>query len=453
MAQTQTESLIHKLPPQHLEAEQAILGAILLENDALHTALEILSVDDLYRESHRKIFRAMLELSEAREAIDLITLTEHLRKQGTLEEVGDRSYLALLVNSVPTAANTRHHAKIVHEKALLRRLIEATTEILTESYDDQREVDDLLDVAEQRIFQISEGKVRPGFVPIKEIVKGSFEMIERLYEKQERITGVPTGYRDLDDLTSGLHPGDLIVVAGRPSMGKTALCLNVAEHVGIEKREPVAIFSLEMAKEQLGVRMLCSQARVDSHKLRSGFLGESDWPKLTTAAGRLSEAPIFIDDSPAISIHEMRAKARRLQREHGLGLLIVDYLQLMRGRGAAENRQQEISEISRSLKALAKELRVPVVALSQLSRAVETRGGKKEPILADLRESGAIEQDADVIIFIYREEVYNKTPENRGKAELLVRKQRNGPTGDVTLSFLERYTRFENFESRSEEGY
>jgi replicative DNA helicase len=453
MAQTQTESLIHKLPPQHLEAEQSVLGAILLENEALHAALEILSVDDLYRESHRKIFQAMLALSEAREAIDLITLTEQLRKQGTLEEVGGRSYLALLVNAVPTAANTRHHAKIVHEKALLRRLIEAVTEILTESYDDQREVDDLLDVAEQRIFQISEKKVRPGFVPIKEIVKGSFEMIERLYEKQERITGVPTGYRDLDDLTSGLHPGDLIVVAGRPSMGKTALCLNVAEHVGIEKREPVAIFSLEMAKEQLGVRMLCSQARVDSHKLRSGFLGESDWPKLTTAAGRLSEAPIFIDDSPAISIHEMRAKARRLQKEHGLSLLIVDYLQLMRGRGAAENRQQEISEISRSLKALAKELRVPVVALSQLSRAVETRGGKKEPILADLRESGAIEQDADVIIFIYREEVYNKTPENRGKAEILVRKQRNGPTGDVTLSFLERYTRFENFESRSEEGY
>lgn len=453
MAQTQTESLIHKLPPQHLEAEQSVLGAVLLENDALHAALEILSVDDLYRESHRKVFRAMLELSEAREAIDLITLTEILRKQGTLEEVGGRSYLALLTNAVPTAANIKHHAKIVHEKAVLRRLIEAVTEILSESYDDQRDIEDLLDVAEQRIFQISEGKVRPGFVPVKEIVKGSFEMIERLYEKQERITGVPTGYRDLDDLTSGLHPGDLIVVAGRPSMGKTALCLNIAEHVGIEKREPVAIFSLEMAKEQLGVRMLCSQARVDSHKLRSGFLGESDWPKLTTAAGRLSEAPIFIDDSPAISIHEMRAKARRLQREHGLSLLIVDYLQLMRGRSGSENRQQEISEVSRSLKALAKEIRVPVIALSQLSRAVETRGGAKRPILADLRESGAIEQDADVIIFIYREEVYNPVPENRGKAEINVAKQRNGPTDTINLVFLGRYTRFENFESRQEEGY
>jgi replicative DNA helicase len=432
-----------KVPPQNLEAEQSVLGAILLDNAALNKALEILRPDDFYKEAHRKLFQAILDLSENNEPIDLITLTDRLQKRSELEAVGGAAYLAGLVNAVPTAANIRQHAKIVSEKALLRHLISVATEIVGRGYDETRRVEELLDLAEQSIFSISERKIRPSFVPVRDIVKGSFETIERLYEKKERVTGVPTRFAEIDDMTSGLQPSDLIIVAGRPSMGKTAFALGIAANAAIEKRRTAAVFSLEMSKEQLVLRMLCSEARVDAHKLRSGFLGRQDWPKLTTAAGRLTEAPIYIDDTPALSVLEMRAKARRLKAERGLDLIIVDYLQLMRGRGDADTREQEISEISRSLKALAKELSVPVIALSQLSRAVEQRRPPR-PILADLRESGAIEQDADVVMFIYREELYEPSEENRGIAEVIIGKQRNGPIGNVKMTFLSQYTRFES---------
>jgi len=438
---------LSKVPPQHLEAEEFVLGAILIDNQAMNKVLEVLSPSAWYREAHRKIFQAMIELSEANEAIDQVTVSECLRRRNELDQIGGAAYLAKLVAQVPTAANVRHHAKIVQEKALLRNLITVATDIVASGYRDSEKVEDLIDQAERSIFEIAERKMRPSFVPVREIVKASFETIERLYEKKERVTGVPTGFTDLDEMTSGLQPSDLIIVAGRPSMGKTALALSIAQYAAIEKRETVAIFSLEMSKEQLVLRMLCSEARVDAHKLRSGFLGRTDWPKLTSAAGRLAEAPIYIDDSPAMTVLEMRAKARRLKAERGLGLVIVDYLQLMRGRGGADNREQEISDISRSLKALAKELAIPVIALSQLSRAVETRGGDKKPQLSDLRESGAIEQDADVVMFIFREEVYRQTEENRGIADILLRKQRNGPTGEIQMAFIDRYTRFENLET------
>ena len=438
---------LSKIPPQHLEAEEFVLGAILIDNQAMNKVLEVLSPSAWYREAHRKIFQAMIELSEVNEAIDQVTVSECLRRRNELEQIGGAAYLAKLVAQVPTAANVRHHAKIVQEKALLRNLITVATDIVASGYRDSEKVEDLIDQAERSIFEIAERKMRPSFVPVREIVKASFETIERLYEKKERVTGVPTGFTDLDEMTSGLQPSDLIIVAGRPSMGKTALALSIAQYAAIEKRETVAIFSLEMSKEQLVLRMLCSEARVDAHKLRSGFLGRTDWPKLTSAAGRLAEAPIYIDDSPAMTVLEMRAKARRLKAERGLGLVIVDYLQLMRGRGGADNREQEISDISRSLKALAKELAIPVIALSQLSRAVETRGGDKKPQLSDLRESGAIEQDADVVMFIFREEVYRQTEENRGIADILLRKQRNGPTGEIQMAFIDRYTRFENLET------
>jgi replicative DNA helicase len=436
-----------RVPPQHLEAEEFVLGAILLDNQAMNKALEVLSPTAWYRESHRRIFQAMVELSEANEAIDQITVCERLRRRNELEQVGGAAYLARLVAQVPTAANIRHHAKIVQDKALLRSLITVSTDIAASAYQETEKVEDLIDQAERKIFELAERRMRQSFIPVKHIVKGAFEMIERLYEKKERVTGVPTGFTELDEMTAGLQPSDLIILAGRPSMGKTALALSMAQHAAIQKRHAVAVFSLEMSKEQLVLRMLCSEARVDSHKLRSGFLGRADWPLLTAAAGRLAEAPIFIDDTPAMTVLEMRAKARRLMAERGLGLVIVDYLQLMRGRGDADNREQEISDISRSLKALAKELSVPVIALSQLSRAVETRGGDKKPQLADLRESGAIEQDADVVMFVFREEVYRQTEDNRGIAEILVRKQRNGPIGDVRMAFLDRYTRFENLET------
>jgi replicative DNA helicase len=451
---------LQKLPPQNIEAEQMVLGAVLIENDSINKIVEILVPEDFYKDAHRRIFSVMLDMFESGEAIDLVTLSDKLRGTKGLETVGDASYLSLLVSMVPTAANIKNHALIIREKSVLRRLIHTATEIITQSYDDTRtsvSVDELLDQAERSIFEITQKKIRDSFIALKDIVKDSFKTIERLYERKEMVTGLPTGFADIDKLTSGFQPSDLIIVAGRPSMGKTAFCLNVAAHAAIDKEKAVAVFSLEMSKEQLVLRMLCSEARVDAHRLRTGYLSESDWPKLTLAAGRLSEAPIFIDDTAAISVLEMRAKARRLKAEHGLELIIVDYLQLMRGRGRDDNREQEISNISRSLKALAKELQVPVIALSQLNRAVETRGKDKRPMLADLRESGAIEQDADVIFFIYRDEVYNKCecPHDgeclcgrRGVAEVIIGKQRNGPIGKVDLTFMSRYTRFENLEKR-----
>jgi replicative DNA helicase len=442
--------LAQRLPPQSLEAEVSVLGGILLENEALSRVLEVIREGDFYRESHRKIFSAILELFERSEPADLITLSEVLKKRAAFEEVGGIEYLNSLVNSVPTAANISYYAKIIKEKSILRKLINRATEIVSQGYGDAGNVDDFLDRAEHSIFEISEDRVRPSFYPIKDIIKASFKTIEKLYEKHQLITGVPTGFTRLDELTSGLQPSELIIIAGRPSMGKTAFALNIAQHAAIEAHVPAAVFSLEMAKEQLALRMLCSEAKVDAHRLRGGFLSESDWPKLTRAAGNLSEAPIFIDDTPGLTALEMRAKSRRLRAERNLGLIIVDYLQLMRGRADSDTREQEISDISRSLKALAKELNVPVVALSQLNRRVEERGDK-HPQLADLRESGAIEQDADVIIFLYREEVYNKSEDKKGKAEIIIGKQRNGPTDKFELAFLDKYTCFENLSSLSEE--
>jgi replicative DNA helicase len=433
----------HKMPPQHIEAEQSVLGGILIENQAIHKVMEILTPDDFYREAHQKIFTSLLDLSERDEPGDLITLTNDLRKKDGLDSVGGASYIASLIDSVPTAANIEYYARIIKEKSVLRKLIETATNIVTQGYEDREDVEGLLDEAEQAIFQIAENRVRPSFYPIREIVKSSFKTLEKLYEKKELVTGVPSGFRDLDKYTAGFQPSDLIIVAGRPSMGKTAICLNFAQHAAASAKVPVAIFSLEMSKEQLVLRMLCSEAMVEGTRLRTGFLSESDWPKLTMAAGNLSDSPIFIDDTPALTILELRAKARRLKGEHGLGMLVVDYLQLMRGRSFIENRQQEISEISRSLKALAKELNLPVIAVSQLSRRSESREDKR-PQMSDLRESGAIEQDADLILFIYRDEVYNRTEGNHGQAEVIIGKQRNGPTGKVDLTFLDKFTAFKD---------
>ena len=445
--------LAQRLPPQNLEAEVSVLGGVLLDNEALNRVLEIMKEGDFYRESHRKIFSAILDLYERSEPVDLITLAEVLKKREALEAVGGIEYLNSLVNSVPTAANISYYAKIVKEKAILRKLINRATDIVSQVYGVSGDVDDFLDQAERSIFEISEDRVRPSFFSLKDIIKSSFKTIERLYEKRQLITGVPTGFTKLDELTSGLQPSDLIIVAGRPSMGKTAFALDIAAHAAVEGGIPSAIFSLEMAKEQLALRMLCSEAKVDAHRLRGGFLSESDWPKLTRAAGSLSEAPIFIDDTPGLSALEMRAKSRRLKAEHKLGLVVVDYLQLMRGRLDSDTREQEISDISRSLKALAKELHVPVIAISQLNRRVEERGDKR-PQLADLRESGAIEQDADVIIFLYRDEVYNKSEDNpnKGKAEIIIGKQRNGPTDKFELTFLDKFTCFENLTYLREGG-
>jgi len=440
------ENAVDRLPPQSLEAEQAVLGAIILEGESITKAIEILSPDDFYREAHRKIYLAMLELFDKNEPIDLITLTEHLKDKGELEEVGGLSYLSTLATVVPTSANIRYHAKLVREKALLRSLIRACTEIATKIYEEPEDAEEMIDYAEKLIFEISEKRTNTNFYQMKDVVKQTFKIIESMYERKAVITGVPSGFKDLDELTSGFQPGDLIIIGGRPGMGKTAFSLNIAQHVGVELGEPVAFFSLEMSKEQIAMRLLSSLAMVNASALRKGFISKRDWERLTDSAVRLSEAPIYIDDSSQMSVLEIRAKARRLRMEKGkLSLIIIDYLQLMRSRTAYDRREQEISEISRSLKAMAKELKVPVVALSQLNRSVEKTTDRR-PTLANLRESGAIEQDADVIIFLYRDEVYNKkNPANKGKAEVIVAKQRNGPTDTVYLTFLSDYTRFLDF--------
>jgi len=447
-----TDPSSHKLPPQNIEAEQSVLGGILIENGAIHKVMETLTPEDFYREAHRRIYDTLIDLSERDEPADLITLTNELRKKDQLDAVGGASYVTSLIDSVVTAANIEYYAKIIKEKAILRKLIETATTIVTESFADRSDVESLLDQAEQSIFQISDNRVRPSFYPIRDIVKDSFRTIERLFEKKELVTGVPSGFKELDQRTAGFQPADLIIVAGRPSMGKTAFCLNVAQYAAIEKKIPVAVFSLEMSKEQLVIRMLCSEAQVEGTRLRTGYLTESDWPRLTLAAGNLSDAPIYIDDSAALSVLELRAKARRLNAEYGLGMIIIDYLQLMKGRSRVESRQQEISEISRSLKALAKEINVPVVAVSQLSRRTEERQGMR-PQMTDLRESGAIEQDADLILFIYRDEVYNRAEDNpnRGKAEIIIGKQRNGPTGKIDLAYLDKFTTFKEL-YRGESG-
>ncbi|HEX9880212.1 MAG TPA: replicative DNA helicase [Candidatus Binatia bacterium] len=448
------EDNLRRVPPQNLEAESSILGGILLDNEAIDRVLEILTPEAFYREAHRKVFRAMLELSERSEPVDVITLGDYLKAKGELEAVGGSAFLVSLANAVPTAANIAHYARIVREKAILRHLITAATGIATRGLEDRGNVDEFLDEAEKAIFDISEKRIKTSFVMLGDMMKDSIKLVEKLYERKEMVTGVPTGYKDLDKLTAGLQPSDLIVVAGRPSMGKTALSLNIAANAALTSGLGVAIFSLEMAKEQLGLRMLCSEARVDHSKVRSGYLAEREFPALVIAAGKLAEAPVYIDDTPAISVLELRAKSRRLVRDRDkkIGLIVVDYLQLMRGMNPTQNREQEISEISRSLKALAKELAVPVIAVSQLNRRVEERSDKR-PMMADLRESGAIEQDADVIAFIYRDEVYNKNSADRGKAEIIVAKQRNGPTDTIRLAFFNEFTRFEDLSDRDEFYY
>jgi replicative DNA helicase len=438
---------LRRVPPQSLEAEESVLGGIMLDNAALDRVVELVQPDDFYRGAHRKVYRAMLALSERSEPVDLITLSEILKARGELAEIGGDPFLAELTERVPTAANVAHHARIVRERSIVRGLIEAATEIASRGYQSADRVDELLDRAEQLIFGIQERKVKPAFSRIAEILVGSIKTIERLYEQKQAVTGVPTGFADLDNLTSGFQPSDLVIVAGRPSMGKTAFCLGIAQHAAMHADTGVAVFSLEMAKEQLAMRMLCSEARVDLARVRTGHLSDREFPKLAMAAGRLADAPIYIDDTPALSVLELRAKARRLKRDPAakLGLVVVDYIQLMRSSEGRDNREQEISEISRSLKALAKELQVPVVALSQLNRQVENRN-PPIPRLADLRESGAIEQDADVICFLYREEYYVEDTDKRGVAEVIVAKQRNGPIGNVELTFLKEFTRFENRE-------
>ena len=433
--------------PHSLDAERSVLGAILISNDAFNHAAELIDAPDFFRDAHRRIFNKMVSLNERGDAIDFITLKEELARAGELDEVGGPAYIAALTDGVPRSANVEYYARIVKEKSTLRNLIYSANKILAEAYEAEQEPDLLLDEAERAIFAIAEDRIRQGFVPLRDLVQGSFATIEKLQQTKGAVTGVPSGFADLDEITTGFQPGDLVVVAARPSMGKTSLVLNMTQHVGTSTGMTVGFFSLEMSKEQLFMRMLTSEARIDAHRFRTGHLTEKDYGKLSHALGTLAEARVFIDDSASLGVLEMRAKARRLKAEHDLHLLVIDYLQLMQGRGRFESRQQEVSAISRSLKGLAKELNIPVIALSQLSRAPEGRTDHR-PQLSDLRESGAIEQDADVVMFIYRPEVYEKEetkPEEQGVAEIIIGKQRNGPIGSVRLSFLNQYTRFENY--------
>ena len=429
--------------PHNLEAERSILGAILIRNDAFNVAAELIDADDFFRDAHRRVFDKMVDLNERGQAIDLVTLRDELSRSGDLDPVGGPAYISSLADGVPRSTNVEHYARIVKERATLRNLIAAANRIEAEAYAAREDASLILDRAEQEIFSIAEGRIHSGFVPLGELAEAGFSTIERLQSVQSAVTGVPTGFADIDEMTAGLQPADLVIVAARPSMGKTAFALNIGAHVGTNSKRTVGVFSLEMSKEQLFMRMLTSAAQIDSHRFRTGLLTESDYGRLSDAMSVLSDARVYIDDTPSIGVLEMRAKSRRLQAEHGLDLLIIDYLQLMQGRGRFENRNQEIASISRSLKALAKEIDVPVVALSQLSRAPESRGDRR-PQLSDLRESGALEQDADVVMFIFREDMYDETPENANVAEIIIGKQRNGPTGMVKLAFLKQQTRFEN---------
>ena len=433
------------LPPQNIEAEESLISAILVDNTALLEVVEILSSQDFYRTAHQKIFACISDLFDHGEPIDLVTLANALKEKGHLENVGGAAYLARLVDAVPLAVNAQHYARIVHDKAVLRRLIEKANAITKRCLQEQGGTDEILDFAEASIFEITEKKARQAFYSLSKLIDGNIDFLEEKQKNKSLVTGVPTGFTQIDTLTAGLQNSDLIILAARPSMGKTALALNIARNAAVDAGVPVAIFSLEMAKEQLSLRLLCAEARIDSSRLRSGFFSMEDWDRVTDAADVLSPAPIFIDDSPSLSALEVRAKARRLKMDKNIGLIVIDYLQLMQGRASAERRDIEISEISRSLKALAKELNLPVLALSQLNRMLEQRTDKR-PKLSDLRESGALEQDADVVAFIYRDEVYNKEETNpqKGTAEVILAKQRNGPTGDVRLTFLSAYTRFEN---------
>ena len=436
--------------PHNAEAERSVLGAILIENTAINRAQEILKEGDFYREPHRKIFKVMSDLSEKATAIDAVTVKEELSRSGDLDAVGGPAYIASLLDGVPRSANVEYYARIVKEKAVLRNLIDAGNQIITTAYEASQETEEILDLSERLIFRIAQDQLRAGFVPLRVIADQSLKTIEKLAERRELVTGLPTGFASLNEYTSGLQPSDLIVVAARPAMGKTSFALNIAQHAALREGRKVGLFSLEMAREQLFLRLLTGMARVDAHRLRTGRLTKEEWSRLTQGFGELAQAPVSIDDTAGITVLEMRAKSRRLKLEQGLDLIIVDYLQLIRSRARFENRNQEISEISRSLKELAKELSVPVIAISQLSRAPEQRGGDRRPQLSDLRESGAIEQDADVVLFIFREEVYKPTEENRGRAQIIIAKQRNGPIGTIDMAFIREYTKFEDLEWRPE---
>lgn len=432
-----------KLPPQNIEAEQAVLGGILLENESIYNVLEILESEDFYKDTHKMIFVSMKKLVDSNEPVDVITLTEQLKKSDELEGIGGASYVAYLSDCVPTAANIDYYAHIIKEKSVLRNIISTSTGLISDAYGIDINLAEFIDRAEKAIFDIATQKRQRAFIPMKEIVKESFKKIEKLYEKKEAITGVASGFSDLDKLTSGFQPSDLIILASRPSMGKTSLGLNFCSYASIKANVAVAVFSLEMSREQLGLRMLCSEAKVDASKLRTGFLEEQDWFKLAKAASGLSEAKMYIDDSPSLSIAEIRSRSRRLKRELDIGMVIIDYMQLITVKQRFDSREREIAHISGSLKGLAKELNIPVIALAQLNRGVESRIDKR-PQMSDLRESGSIEQDADVIGFIYRDEYYNKESQDKGIAEIIISKQRNGPTGAVKLAFLNQYTKFEN---------
>ena len=438
-----TQAALERPLPHNLDAERSVLGAILLDNHVLNMAIEKLRPEDFFLEQHRRVFQQMIALGEAQHAIDLVTLTDELYRHGELEAAGGAAYLAQLVDGVPRITNLEHYARIVKEKALLRSLIHSTHAIQQQALEADEDADVILDRAESSIFQLAEERVRAGFIGVKELVRENFDRLARIFTEGKRITGLPTGYQQLDNITSGLQPSELLILAARPSMGKTALALNIAENVSLRSGDPVAIFSLEMSKESLLLRLLASHARIDAHKFRTGHLAREDWGKMTDSLGRLAEAPLWIDDSGSVTVVEMGAKTRRLKRDKGLSLVIVDYLQLVAARGRFSNRNEEVTSITRGLKGLAKELKVPVLVLSQLTRAPERE--ERRPQLADLRESGSIEQDADVVLFIYRPNIYkpDETPEERAKAEIIIAKQRNGPTDRINFVFLNTFTRFE----------
>ncbi|HHT65686.1 MAG: replicative DNA helicase [Caldicoprobacterales bacterium] len=440
---------IQRIPPYSLDAEQSVLGSMLLDKEAVAAASEVLSGEDFYSDAHKEIYEAILDIYDHGTPVDLVTLAEALRQRGSLEAVGGGTYISDLSMAVPSTANVRYYIRIVEEKSILRRLITASNDIIKESYEAAEDLDIIIDHAEKKIFEIAQKKNSRSFESIKTILLDTYAKIEELTKNKGKIVGVPTGFHDFDLRTSGLNKSDLILIAARPSMGKTSFAINIAQNAAVRHQIPVAIFSLEMAKDQLAQRMLSSESNIELQKIRTGDLSEQDWIKLVHAATPLSQAPIFIDDTPAVTAMEIRSKARRLKLEHNLGLIVIDYLQLMSGRGKAESRQQEVSEISRSLKALARELQVPVVALSQLSRGPESRQDHR-PMLSDLRESGAIEQDADVVVFLYRDEYYNPDSEKKNIAEAIIAKQRNGPTGTVELVWLGQFTKFASLERNRE---
>ena len=437
--------MLDRVPPQNLEAEQAVLGAILLDGEALITAMERIQTEDFYRTAHQYIYQSITEIAEANEPVDLITLTAKLQDKRQLEDIGGVTYLSELANAVPTAANVDYYAQIVEEKSMLRRLIRTATQIVSNGYASGDDISSLLSEAEQRILEISQRRSSTGFVLIREVLMEVFEKVEFLSQNRGGFTGIASGFRELDRMTSGFQRSDLIILAARPSVGKTAFALNVAQNVGVREKQTVAIFSLEMGASQLVQRMICAEANVDASRMRTGALEGEDWTKMTMAISSLSEANIYIDDTPGITVYDIRAKCRRLKKERGLGMVVIDYLQLIQGRGRGDNRQQEVSEISRTLKMMARELDVPVIALSQLSRGVEQRQDKR-PMMSDLRESGSIEQDADIVAFLYRDDYYNKESEKEGIIEIIIAKQRNGPVGTVELAFLKQYNKFVNLD-------